>query len=161
MNDDYDLEKNKKLFLHVVAERANGAIINVQRLGPNYGPGFVTEDGAVILNNFYLRADVDIPEYSEDRLIVVLYHELGHVKFLRTVKQHRADGVHAAFEHSLIECHRLAIDKKDKGPLNTALHYIDQRRQSENEPDHYQDALDRIVDSPLWKQCKALNEATD
>lgn len=154
--NDFALQDNPKLSSLVFLLRQEGYIINIKRLGPNYGPGFVTEHAEIVLNNWYLRGKVS--EYSEDRLIIVLLHELGHIKYQANVptdKRDQADSEYSAFENSINGATALA-KKGDTGPLDVVLHYLQQRQQSGEEPDYYQDALDRIISSSLWNDAQIV-----
>ncbi len=96
--------------------------------------------------------------FPEDRLIIVLFHELGHAKYLNDVpleQQKLVDSEYRAFENSIDEAIRIA-ESGDHGPLKVALHYIQNRRNSAQEPSHYQDALDRITASELWNRAEKL-----
>ena len=153
------LDNRPKLKALIETAQAEGISINVQLLGPNGGVGFAQEDQGVTINNYYLR--VDDPNFPEDRLIIVLFHELGHLKYFAEVPidaRNSEDSEFRAFENSLEEARRLALKQDDGGPLSLALHYIAQRQASGQEPQCYQAAIDRIISSDLWGSCKSIVE---
>ena len=156
---DHNLSNRPKLLRAVEAERQQGINITVELLGHGKTAGIAEENRGVILNNYYLR--VDVPNYPEDRLIVVLYHEIGHMRYFASceaIDRTCEDSEYWAFENSLLEGKRLAETENDSGPLSTALFYIAKRKESGDEKPHYQTAIDRIVDSELWSNCKKIVE---
>jgi len=159
MINDYDLDNRPKLKSYVQKERQRGETIVIRPLGPRSSPGLGQETVGVILNNYFLR--VDHPDYPEDRLIVVLYHELGHIKFFRDVSwkdRTKEDSEYAAFQNSLFKVKEIGISENDLGPLSAALHFIECRQRSRNEPESYQNVINRIAESDLWKECKSIVE---
>jgi len=156
------LENRPRLKALIEEEQRMGASIRIQLLGPNVGVGFAQENQGVILNNYFLR--VDDPNFSEDRLIVVLFHELGHMKYFAEVpklERIQEDSEFRAFENSILETRRLAEQQNDPGPLNLAMRCIALRQISGREPQHYQAAIDRIIASELWKDCKDCQKNAD
>ena len=157
--ETYDLNRLPKLS-QLVQEAIDSAFqIEIERLGPGQNPGTASTSGKIVLNNWFLRGMA--PDFSEDRLIVVLYHEIGHVKHFRSLSlsegdplPDQAESEYWAFENSLNECLGLHTGEYS-GPLRTALHFIARRQSSGTEPPYYQQALNRIVDSDLWRECHA------
>jgi hypothetical protein len=157
--ETYDLDRLPKLSRCVHEAINSGFAIKIERCGPGKNPGMASTSGNIVINNWFLRGMA--PEYSEDRLIVVLYHEIGHIKHFRSLElsesdplPNQAESEYWAFENSLKECLHLHMSG-DSGPLRTALHFIARRQSSGTEPPFYQKALDRIVSSDLWRDCHA------
>jgi hypothetical protein len=150
-----DLHLMPKLKQHIDAVNAFGGKVKICKLGPGVCAGRAQSPDKVIINNWYIRGMV--PDYSENRMIVVLYHELGHIAYFKGLGGRSADDAESefqAFKNSLVECRKLA-QGGDKGPLRTALHFIGQRQTSGHEPAYYQTALDRIVVDSLWGESQA------
>ena len=152
--NDHNLSRLPKLQSHVLEARSLGYDISVERLGPGHGVGSASTDGKLTLNNWFLRGLA--PEFSEDRLIVVLYHEIGHIDYFKSSGLVAGDSIPSqtqsefgAFEKSLEECKKI-LDQGDEGPLRTALHYIGMRQSSGLEAPDYQMALNQIVQSTRW-----------
>jgi len=112
------------------------------------------------MNNYFLTNPK--PDYPEDRLIVVLYHEMGHLRYYRLVHsdlRSDEDSEFWAFEHSLIVCKTIAADQHDGGPLQMALKYMPIRQKSGKLLPYYQAAIDRIAKSDLWIECQHVAKA--
>lgn len=150
-----DLYLMPKLEQHIDAVNINGGNVHIDELGPDVCAGIAEAPNKIIINNWYIRG-MD-PEHSENRMVVVLYHELGHLAYfagLNGSPMNEEESEFQAFRNSLAECRNLARGG-DKGPLQTALHFIARRQTFRQEPAHYQAALDRIVTDSLWAQCQA------
>ena len=85
---DYDLACRPKLERQVKNLRLSHTI-NIKPEGPNYeyGPASSHEDNGsqwITINNFYLRNDIPQniqDDYPDDRLVIVLFHEVGHFEY--------------------------------------------------------------------------------
>ena len=157
----HDLWRLPKLKRHVLAAVEDGYNVRVEKLGPRGDAGRAHFDGKVSLNNWHILGHD--PEFTEDRLIVVLYHEIGHIDHFRSLNLGLALGDPVvpepyvdqteselfAFQKSLQECAKIA-DDGDAGPLHFAVHFIRKRQASGEEDQVYQLALNRIVESIIW-----------
>ena len=131
-----------------------GANIQIGNVPPKYGAGcFYTDGRRVVLD----RGHVDglVSEFDEDRMIVVLYHELGHHRYMMQVdKGHSFDEVEnefRAFKNSLERCRELARNG-DKGPLKAALFWIPERLKRKKADAVYEAAMKQVMSDPLWAQ---------
>lgn len=157
---DHDLDKYPKLFSFVIIEQNHGETIVFECLGSGEGPGFAYEGKGVVMNNYFLTNPK--PDYPEERLIVVLYHEIGHMKYYRSVppdQRNDEDSEFWAFENSLKASKTIATDQHDPGPLRMALKYIPIRQNSGKLRPYYQAAIDRITQSFLWIECQHVARA--
>lgn len=141
----------------------SGISVTVRPVAPAKGPVF-TREGAIILNQWHVEGNH--PDFDDDRMIAVLFHELGHVK------EHAAHPMSAgerrtpknieesefwALRNTLEETSKLCRDGQPS-PLRTALRFIKQRKESGREAPPYQNAIDRIAGSDLWASCEAMIE---
>ena len=148
-------------------ETGNGFEIQVRPLGHDFGPGYASFYGDVILNEWYVQGNA---EYDENHMIVVLYHELGHAVYFqnnpacykeRKSLEDQVQSELAAFEYALIKTLDLA-KKGNEGPLKTLIESIHKRKNSTLESKMHQEALKEIIEGSLWQECesylKILNE---
>ena len=105
--------------------------------------GFITIDISFIENS--------VPNYDDNRLVVVLFHEIGHLHYFTENKYRRnkEDNEKFAFEYSLKRTKELA-ENGDCMPLKTGLKYMKLRSQSNNLDDEHVRALKRMVNEPLY-----------
>jgi hypothetical protein len=120
------------------------------RNGRNDGPAAAFPNGVVRLDVRYLES----PQvgFDDDRMVVVFYHEIGHLHYFRTVPaaQRTADASErAAFDYSLQMTQRLA-ETGDCGPLQAGLHFMQLRSQSDNLADPHVRALKNLVLEPAY-----------
>jgi hypothetical protein len=111
------------------------------------GPG-----GLITIDLDYL--DHPRPMFDDNRLVVVLYHEIGHLHYFQTVP--RAEWTpdrseQAAFEYSLLKTKELAV-AGDCGPLATGLKFMKLRSEGTNLSDPHVRALKRMVTAPLYAE---------
>lgn len=114
------------------------------------GPAFASPKGIITINVDYIltpRANFD-----DNRLIVVLYHEVGHLYYYITTKQadwNPENSEKAAFEYSLLKTKELA-EKGDCLPLQSGLNFMKLRSEGNNLKDPHVRALKRMVNEPLY-----------
>lgn len=92
------------------------------------------------------------PNFDDNRLIVVLYHEIGHLHyFTNTALSDRApmNSEKAAFEYSLLKTKEMA-EKGDCLPLQTGLKFMKLRSESNNLQDPHVRALKLMITEPLY-----------
>jgi hypothetical protein len=113
-------------------------------------PASASPNGVIRINVKFLENEQ--PDFDDNRLIVVLYHEIGHLHyFLNTPQANRNpdDSEQAAFEYSLLKTKEIA-EKGDCLPLKTGLKFMKLRSEGTNLADPHVHALKRIVTEPLY-----------
>lgn len=118
--------------------------------GPLGSPTAAFGNGAVRLDRRFLEQPQ--PGFDDNRLVVVLYHEIGHLHYFAQVppgQRNSSASEQAAFEYSLSKTRQLA-EAGDCRPLQTGLYYMQQRSRSNNLADPHVVALQRLVASPLF-----------
>ncbi|MES2276790.1 MAG: hypothetical protein V4592_12260 [Bacteroidota bacterium] len=114
------------------------------------GPAKAGPLGNVFIDIKYLETEQ--PNFGDDRLIVVLYHEIGHLHYFMNVppaNRNAKDSEQAAFEYSLLKTKELA-EKGDCLPLKTGLKFMKLRSEGTNLQDPHVIALKRMVQEPLY-----------
>lgn len=138
-----------KLFHHLLEnEPLLKQVVFINKKGQ--GPGFANPNGTVTLNLDYFVNKK--PHFDDNRLIVVLYHEIGHLRYFNKTakgKRNPEDSEKAAFEYSLQKTKEMAVNK-DCLPLKAGLHFILLRSQSNEMSDPHVRALKRMVNEPLY-----------
>lgn len=122
------------------------------------GPGFAHPNGTVTLNLDYFVNKK--PRFDDDRLVVVLYHEIGHLHYFNATpkgKRNPEDSEKAAFEYSLQRTKEMAVNK-DCLPLKAGLHFMLQRSKSDEVGDPHVRALKRMVNEPLYAEYVAYQK---
>ncbi|WP_211825021.1 hypothetical protein [Kistimonas asteriae] len=123
-------------------------ILSNERKG---GPGKAGGKHRIVLSTFYLMND--LPQYPEDRLMIVLLHEYGHILYNRQKDRNdrsRVANEFAAFRYSLEAAGQLA-KKGDAGPLREALHRMEARSRNGRPDDPHTIALKQLTNDPLWQ----------
>jgi hypothetical protein len=118
--------------------------------GPLGSPAAAFGNGAVRLDRRYLEQPQ--PGYDDNRLVVVLYHEVGHLHYFRTVPPGQRDSQaseRAAFDYSLLKTKALA-EAGDCAPLQTGLQFMRLRSQSSDLADPHVRALKSLTQEPLY-----------
>ncbi|KMT66959.1 hypothetical protein [Catenovulum maritimum] len=106
-------------------------------------------------NSIYIapRAFIhDLKAYPEDRLIVVLLHEYGHILFNRQSNRksnNKAEHEYAAFKYSVQHALRIA-EKGDSGPIRQLVHYLPLRVQNGKKSDPHTIALKKLTKENFW-----------
>jgi hypothetical protein len=118
--------------------------------GPLGSPAAAFGNGAVRLDRRYLEQPQ--PGYDDNRLVVVLYHEVGHLHYFRMVPPGQRDSQaseRAAFDYSLLKTKALA-EAGDCAPLQTGLRFMRLRSQSSDLADPHVRALKSLTQEPLY-----------
>jgi hypothetical protein len=116
------------------------------------GPAFANPNGNIRIDVRYLESEV--PNFDENRLIVVLYHEIGHLHyFLNTPVADRIseNSEKAAFEYSLLKTKEIA-ETGDCMPLQAGVKFMKLRSKGTNLQDPHVRALKRMVNEPLYAE---------
>jgi hypothetical protein len=125
---------NKLKYLKFI--RANGS----------RGPAFAQpNDGSMTFDLYYFESQV--PEFDDNRLVVVLYHELGHL--YDNVSSTASEREEQAFRFSILKLRKLA-DTGDCEPLATGLKNMRLRSNSNNLSDPHSIGLKNLVSSSLF-----------
>lgn len=114
------------------------------------GPAFARPNGRIYIDLRYLESPP--PGFDDDRLIVVLYHEIGHLHYFVTVDRAQwnpDDNEKAAFEYSLLKTKEIAT-QGDCMPLKIGLKFMKIRSEGTNLTDPHVKALKRMVKEPLY-----------
>jgi hypothetical protein len=123
--------------------------------GPLGSPAAAFGNGAVRLDRRYLEQPQ--PGFDDNRLVVVLYHEVGHLHYFRTVlpgQRTSEASERAAFDYSLLKTKDLA-EAGDCAPLQTGLRFMLLRSQSNDLADPHVRALKSLVREPPYAEYKA------
>jgi hypothetical protein len=118
--------------------------------GADNGPAKAGPKGNIFIDIKYLENEQ--PGFNDDRLIVVLYHEIGHLHYFMTVPLPDREimaNEKFAFEYSLLKTKELA-EKGDCMPLKTGLKFMQLRSQGTNLQDPHVQALKLMVAEPLY-----------
>jgi hypothetical protein len=116
----------------------------------NGGPAKAGMRGNILIDVKYLETEQ--ANFDDNRLIVVLYHEIGHLHYFMSVPPPQRDIMQNekyAFEYSLMKTKEMA-DNGDCQPLKTGLKYMKLRSQSPNLQDPHVQALRLMVNEPLY-----------
>lgn len=122
----------------------------VDASGPLGSPAAAFPNGAVRLDRRFLEQPQ--PGFDDNRLVVVLYHEVGHLHYFAQVlpgQRTPAASEQAAFEYSLLKTRQLA-EAGDCAPLQAGLQAMRQRSQAGSPTDSHVQALRRLVPGPLF-----------
>jgi hypothetical protein len=127
----------------------------VANAGPLGSPAAAFPNGAVRLDRRFLEHPQ--PEFDDNRLVVVLYHEIGHLHYFSTVPAGQRDSQaseRAAFDYSLLKTKALA-EAGDCAPLQTGLNFMLLRSRSNDLADPHVRALKSLVQEPAYAKYKA------
>ena len=127
----------------------------VNNPGPLGSPAAAFGNGAVRLDRRFLEQAQ--PGYDDNRLVVVLYHEVGHLHYFGQVPPGQRDSQaseRAAFDYSLLKTKALA-EAGDCAPLQTGLRFMLLRSQSDNLADPHVRALKTLVQEPAYAEYQA------
>jgi hypothetical protein len=127
----------------------------VNNAGPLSSPAAAFPNGAVRLDRRFLEHPQ--PEFDDNRLVVVLYHEIGHLHYFSTVLASQRDSQaseRAAFDYSLLKTKALA-EAGDCAPLQTGLNFMLLRSRSNDLADPHVRALKSLVQEPAYAEYKA------
>lgn len=107
----------------------------------------------------FIRIDINYigsqaQNYDDNRLIIVLFHEIGHLHYFkenRGVAIDEKENEKYAFLYSLKRAKELA-DNGDCGPLTTGLKFMKQRSENGNPNDPHFMALSEILSGPSFTE---------
>jgi hypothetical protein len=114
------------------------------------GPAKAGPKGNIFIDIKYLEHEQ--PGFDDDRLIVVLYHEIGHLHYFATVpvvNRNPEENEKYAFEYSLAKTKELA-EKGDCRPLEVGLKFMKSRSETDNMQDPHVRALKRMLSQPVY-----------
>lgn len=158
------IEENKtsfpkfyNLFIHLLEkEPLLKQVVFTNKKGQ--GPGAANPNGTVTLNlDYFINKK---PRFDDNRLIVVLYHEIGHLHYFERTprgKRNPEESEKAAFEYSLQKTKEMAV-QKDCLPLKAGLYFMLQRSKSNEVDDPHVRALKRMVNEPLYAEYVAYQK---
>lgn len=127
----------------------------VDNPGPLGSPAAAFGNGAVRLDRRFLEQAQ--PGFDDNRLVVVLYHEVGHLHYFSQVPPGQRDAQaseRAAFDYSLLKTKALA-EAGDCAPLQTGLKFMLLRSQSTDLADPHVRALKTLVQEPAYAAYQA------
>ncbi|GAB3638503.1 hypothetical protein GCM10027422_40930 [Hymenobacter arcticus] len=127
-------------------------VTSAERLG---SPAAAFGNGVVRLDRRFLEHQQ--PDFDDNRLVVVLYHEIGHLHYFSAVPLGQRDSQaseRAAFDYSLLKTKDLA-EAGDCAPLHTGLRFMLLRSQSSDLADPHVRALKSLVQEPTYAAYKA------
>ncbi|GAB3860903.1 hypothetical protein GCM10028822_39560 [Hymenobacter terrigena] len=119
------------------------------------GPAAAFPNGVVRLDIRFLQSPQ--PGFDDNRMVVVFYHEIGHLHYFRTVPlagRTPDASERAAFDYSLLQTRRLA-EAGDCQPLQTGLKFMLLRSQSSDLSDPHVRALQNLVREPAYADYRA------
>lgn len=127
-------------------------VVMVRSEGQGQGPAFAGPNGVIRIDVGYLEHPR--PTFDDNRMVVVLEHELGHLHYFQTTA--RADWTpenseKAAFEYSLKMTKAMA-EKGDCAPLQAGLKFMKMRSEGTNLGDAHVRALKRMVNEPMYAE---------
>ncbi|QKG58052.1 hypothetical protein GKZ68_16345 [Hymenobacter sp. BRD128] len=127
----------------------------VTNAGPLGSPAAAFGNGAVRLDRRFLEHPQ--PGFDDNRLVVVLYHEIGHLHYFSQVPPAQRDSQaseQAAFNYSLLKTKQLA-QAGDCAPLQTGLRFMRLRSQASDLADPHVRALKSLVQEPAYAAYQA------
>lgn len=118
------------------------------RANGSRGPAFAQfSDGTITFDLYFIENQ--IPTYDDNRLVVILYHELGHL--YDNVSSTAAEREEQAFRFSVLKLKKLA-ESGDCGPLSTGLKFMRLRSENDNLSDPHNIGLKNLVQSSLFTE---------
>tara|TARA_B110000483_G_C17970628_1_gene455706 strand:- start:97 stop:684 length:588 start_codon:yes stop_codon:yes gene_type:complete len=114
------------------------------------GPGKASGTDQIVISTFFLTKD--LPKYPEDRLVIVLHHEFGHILFNRETKRSQRNPVKHeffAFAYSIKMAIQLA-ENGDSGPLEQVVKNLGLRNENGKPKDPHTIAIKQLIKTPLW-----------
>lgn len=115
-------------------------------------PASAYDNGIIKFDISFIEGDIST--YDDNRLVVVLFHEIGHLYYFskhREGYRDRQDNEKYAFEYSLKKTKEMA-DNGDCMPLKTGLKYMLLRSQSNDLQDEHVRALKILVNEKMFKR---------
>lgn len=126
--------------------------------GNGYGnPAAANSKGIIMLDISFIENQN--PNFDDNRLVVVLYHELGHLYYFENNKNSydSEESEKYAFEFSLKKTKDMA-DMGDCMPLKTGLKFMYLRSTSDNLEDPHVRALKKMVNQYLYKDLYSFSK---
>ena len=93
--------------------------------------------------------------YPEDRLIIVVIHEYGHILYNRKTpkeKRNRIKNEQAAFEYSIEVAIKMTEEKRDYGPLKQVVKNLKNRNEIGKPEDPHTKAIKNLMKEPIWQK---------
>ena len=138
--------------------RENG--VNVRLTGERkMGPGKASGTDQIVISTFFLTKD--LPKFPEDRLVIVLLHEFGHILFNRETNRSQRNPVKHeffAFAYSIKAAIKLA-ENGDPGPLEQVIKNLKLRNDTGKPKDPHTIAIKELIKTPLWTSSLAQLES--
>lgn len=123
------------------------------------GPGAARGATQIALNPRFILNEVK--NFPEDRLIVVLLHEYGHILHNREqtdpAQISRGDHEYAAFRYSVEETYKRAIDN-DSGPLRQVVKNLQLRAEKGRPEDAHTQGIEKLMKDDIWHKAVAWVE---
>ena len=116
---------------------------------------FAHSNGIIKLDLSFIENNIQ--DYDDNRLVVVIYHELGHLYYFNENDKStwdRQNNEKFAFEFSLKKTKEIA-EKGDCEPLKTGVKFMTLRSQSDNLNDEHVRALKIMVKEPLFESYRS------
>lgn len=137
--------------------RENG--VNV-RLSPErkMGPGKASGTDQIVISTFFLTKD--LPKFPENRLVIVLLHEFGHILFNRETDRSQRNPVkHEFFAFAYSIKAAIKLDENgDSGPLEQVIKNLKIRNETGKPKDPHTIAIKQLIETPLWTNATAALE---
>jgi len=126
------------------------------------GPGRAKGDVMELNPNFFIKKNL---EYPEDRLLIVVVHEYGHILFNRikgdkleslSPFEKKVENEYQAFKYS-VEWASEYAKNGDKGPLKQVITNLKSRAASKSKSDDpHPPAIKRLMAEPLWSKAREM-----
>ena len=152
-----ELPKLWKTLNDIKDEGVHVKIGKEQKMGPGKASG---TDNIVINARFLLN---DLPRYPEDRLVIVILHEFGHIVFNRSTSQKERNRVKHeffAFSYSMKRAKKMA-ENGDSGPLKQVITNLKLRSKNGSVKDPHTIAIKELMKTPIWSECVAYLKEQD
>lgn len=139
------LPKLWRLIQQIINEDVNITIEPIKRgIGKAYG-----KHSIIIAPRAFIRK---LETHPEDRLVVVLLHEYGHIMVNRQSnrkKNNKAENEYAAFKFS-VEHSIVLAENGDTGPIQQLIHHLPLRVKNGKKSDPHNIALKRLTKERFW-----------
>ena len=146
-----------KVWNTLTSIRENG--VNVRLTSERkMGPGKAAGTDQIVISTFFLTND--LPKFPEDRLVIVLLHEFGHILHNRETERGQRNPVKHeffAFAYSIKMAIKLA-ENGDSGPLDQVIKNLKIRNKSGKPKDPHTIVIKELIKTPLWTNATAALE---
>ena len=122
------------------------------------GSGKASGTDQIVISTFFLTKD--LPKFPEDRLVIVLLNEFGHILFNRETDRSQRNPVKHelfAFAYSIKTAIKLA-ENGDSGPLQEVVKNVKIRNETGKPKDPHTIAIKELIKTPLWTSVTAALE---